>query len=176
MRATGEVMGLGGSFAEAFAKAQRGAGQALPSEGVAFISARDADKPRAVALAARLARAGLELVATSGTAAALSAAGLEVRSVKKISQGSPNVGEMIAAGDVALVVNTPRGGHGARTDGFEIRAAAVRAGIPCITTIEAGEAAAAAIASEGVTPPRALQDLGGPSPAGAAFRPSRSTL
>ena len=176
MRATGEVMGLGGSFAEAFAKAQRGAGQALPRTGAAFISARDADKPKAVALASRLAAAGLDLVATSGTAGALAAAGLDVLAVRKISEGSPNVGEMIADGQIDLVINTPRGGYGARTDGFEIRAAAVRAGIPCITTIEAGEAAASAITSTASTAPRALQDLGRAAAAGGAFRPSRSTL
>jgi carbamoyl-phosphate synthase large subunit len=172
MRATGEVMGLGGSFPEAFAKAQRGAGQALPRAGAAFISARDADKPRAVAVAARLERAGLGLVATAGTAAALSAAGLAVRPVLKISEGSPHVGDLIAAGEVALVVNTPRGGQGSRTDGYEIRAAAVRAGIPCITTIEAAEAAAAAVSAGRGARPRALQDESA-APAGAgAFRPS----
>jgi carbamoyl-phosphate synthase large subunit len=171
MRATGEVMGLGGSFPEAFAKAQRGAGQALPRSGAAFISARDADKPRAVALAARLARAGLALVATSGTAAALAAAGLPVRAVNKVSEGSPHVADLIAAGEVALVVNTPRGGHGARTDGSEIRAAAVRAGIPCITTIEAAEAAAAALGAARPARPRALQDDGAVEPGARAFRP-----
>jgi carbamoyl-phosphate synthase large subunit len=171
MRATGEVMGLGGSFAEAFAKAQRGAGQALPREGAAFISARDADKPRAVAVAGRLARAGLGLVATTGTAAAIAAAGLPVRAVRKLSEGSPHVGDLIGAGEVALVVNTPRGGHGARTDGFEIRAAAVRAGIPCITTIEAAEAAAAAVAAARPARPRALQDRDRRPGAGSAFRP-----
>ena len=91
-----------------------------------------------MALAARLDRAGLTLVATTGTAAALAAAGLPVRAVKKLSEGSPNVVDLIAEGGIDLVVNTPRGGPGARTDGYEIRAAAVRAGIPCITTIEAG--------------------------------------
>jgi carbamoyl-phosphate synthase large subunit len=171
MRATGEVMGLGGSFPEAFAKAQRGAGQALPRRGVAFISARDADKPRAVALAARLARAGLTLVSTSGTAAALAAAGLQVRPVRKVSEGSPNVCDLIAGGEVALVVNTPRAGHGARVDGYEIRAAAIRAGIPCITTIEAAEAAAAAVAAGGPAPPRALQDRGRSTAGGRAYRP-----
>jgi len=171
MRATGEVMGLGGSFAEAFAKAQRGAGQALPRSGAAFISARDADKPRMVALSARLARAGLELVATSGTAAALAAAGLPVEPVRKLSEGSPHVGDLIAAGRVSLVLNTPRVGHGARTDGFEIRAAAIRAGIPCITTIEAAEAAALAIAAARPSRPRALQDDGRASPGSRAYRP-----
>jgi carbamoyl-phosphate synthase large subunit len=116
MRATGEVMGLGGSFAEAFAKAQRGAGQALPRSGTAFISARDADKPEAVALSARLARAGLELLATGGTATALTAAGLRVTRVHKISEGAPHVGDLIEQGAIDLVINTPQGGQGARTD------------------------------------------------------------
>ena len=176
MRATGEVMGLGGSFAEAFAKAQRGAGQALPRSGGAFISARDADKPEAVALAARLARAGLDLYATSGTAAALAAAGLSVRRVPKISEGGPHVGDLIAQGAIDLVVNTPQGGQGPRTDGFEIRAAAIRAGIPCITTIEAGAAAAAAIAAGRPGAPRALQDGGRPARPGRAFRPGPATV
>jgi carbamoyl-phosphate synthase large subunit len=171
MRATGEVMGLGGSFAEAFAKAQRGAGQALPRSGTAFISARDADKPEAVALAARLARAGLTLLATGGTAAALAAAGLAVTRVHKISEGAPHVGDLIEQGAIDLVINTPQGGQGPRTDGFEIRAAAIRAGIPCITTIEAGAAAAAAIAAGGAGYPRALQDGGRPTRPGRAFRP-----
>jgi carbamoyl-phosphate synthase large subunit len=170
-------MGLGGSFAEAFAKSQRGAGQALPREGVAFISARDADKPRAVAVAARLARSGLSLVATSGTAAAIAAAGLTVEPVRKVSEGSPHVAEQIADGRIALVVNTPSGGAGDRTDGHEIRAAAVRAGIPCMTTLEAAEAAASAIAAGRVTAPRALQDAGTPAAGGRAFRPrGRVTL
>jgi carbamoyl-phosphate synthase large subunit len=176
MRATGEVMGLGGSFAEAFAKAQRGAGQALPRSGTAFISARDADKPEAVALAARLARAGLDLLATGGTAAALSAAGLAVTRVHKISEGAPHVGDLIEQGAIDLVINTPQGGQGARTDGFEIRAAAIRAGIPCITTIEAGAAAAAAIAAGGAGYPRALQDGGRPTRPGRAFRPGSTVV
>ena len=176
MRATGEVMGLGGSFAEAFAKAQRGAGQALPSSGGAFISARDADKPEAVALAARLARAGLTLFATAGTASALAAAGLSVERVHKISEGTPHVGDLIEAGKIDMVVNTPQGGHGARTDGYEIRAAAIRAGIPCITTIEAARAAAAAIAAGGAGYPRALQDGGRPTRPGGAFRPGAAAV
>ena len=126
-----------------------------------------------MALAARLAASGLELVATSGTAAALSAAASRCGRCKKISEaGSPHVGELIARGEVALVVNTPRGGRGARTDGYEIRAAAIRAGIPCITTIDAAEAAAAAVAARwGAGRPRALQDGIEDGPPGTAFRP-----
>ena len=164
MRATGEVMGLAGSFPEAFAKAQRGANQALPRAGAAFLSARDADKPRMVGVAAVLSRAGLRLMATGGTARAIAAAGLDVQAVNKISEGSPHVAEMIAGGEVDLVLNTPSG-RGARSDGVEIRSAAVRAAIPCITTIEAAEAAGFAIrAGAGPTsPPVALQDLVEPS-------------
>jgi len=160
MRATGEVMGIAGSFPLAFAKAQRAAGQALPREGTAFVSARDADKPRAVAVAALLARAGLRLVATRGTAAALAAAGLDVERVNTVSDGSPHVAELIAAGRVSLVVNTPSG-RGARADGAIIRRAAVRARVPCVTTIEAAEAAARAILADlsGAGRPVALQDL-----------------
>jgi carbamoyl-phosphate synthase large subunit len=176
MRATGEVMGLGGSFAEAFAKAQRGAGQALPRSGTAFISARNADKPRAVALAAQLDRAGLQLVATTGTAAALAAAGLPVRAIKKLTEGSPNAVDLIADGAIDLVINSPRGGPGARADGYEIRAAAIRAGIPCITTIEAGQAAAAAIASQLASPPRPLQDHGRQGASERAFRPGAARV
>lgn len=98
------------------------------------------------------------------------------RTLRKISEGSPSVGEVIAVGGVALVINTPRGGHGARTDGHEIRAADVRAGIPCITAIEAGGAAAAAIASRRPSPPRPLQDAGLPGPAGRAFQPGTATV
>ncbi len=160
MKATGEVMGIAGSFAEAFAKAQRGAGQGLPREGAVFISARDADKPEMVAVAARLAASGLSLVATDGTARAIGAAGLEVTSVRKISEGSPHVGELIGRGEIQLVLNTPRG-RGTQTDGAAIRAAAVRAGIPCITTLEAAVAAADAIRADArpPAPPIALQDI-----------------
>ena len=111
---------------------------------------------------AYLARAGLRLVATRGTAAALSAAGLQVEVVNKVAEGGAHVADLIRAGGVDLVINTPRG-RGARADGLEIRQAAIRAGVPCITTIEAAEAAAQAIRSggPGSTPPVALQDLAG---------------
>jgi carbamoyl-phosphate synthase large subunit len=170
MRATGEVMGISGTFPLAFEKAERGAFATLPASGAAFVSARDVDKPRVVAVAATLARAGLRLMATRGTAAALRAAGLEVEPVNKVGEGSPHVAERIAAGEVALVVNTPTG-SGARRDGAEIRMAAVRAGVPCITTAAAAEAAAEAILamSAGRPTPVALQDLR--EPAGRAWSP-----
>ncbi|HWH14306.1 MAG TPA: carbamoyl-phosphate synthase large subunit [Miltoncostaeaceae bacterium] len=160
MRATGEVMGVAGSFPAAFAKAQRGAGFALPRSGAVFVSTRDADKPEAVALAARLSRMGLRVLSTRGTAAALEAAHVPVTRVNKVSEGSPHIADLIGQGEVAMVVNTPSG-RGARTDGAEIRRAAIRAGIPCITTVEAAEAVVAALRSSDRDgeEPIALQDL-----------------
>ena len=159
MRSTGEVMGIGATFTEAFAKAQRGARQALPRSGTVFLSVRDEDKPRVAGLAADIHAAGLEIVATGGTATAVAAAGIPVREVNKISDGPPHVADLILGGEVAMVVCTPSG-RGDRADGALIRRAAVRAGVPCITTIEAAEAGAQSL---GVDPsavaPVALQDL-----------------
>jgi carbamoyl-phosphate synthase large subunit len=162
MRATGEVMGVGGSFGEAFAKAQRGAGFALPRGGIAVLSAANMDKPRMVAVAQRIARSGFTLVATDGTAAALRAAGLEVTPVAKLDEGATDIPSLIARGGVALVVNTPSGRR-AQSDGLAIRQAAVRAGIPCITTMEAAEATADALRGSKPTP-LALQDILAKSP------------
>jgi carbamoyl-phosphate synthase large subunit len=158
MRATGEVMGLAPSFGAAFAKAQRGAGVPLPKTGRVFISTRDSDKPRAVRLAAELVSHGLTLCATAGTASALQGADVPVDLVRKVSEGTDNIADAILAGDIAMVINTPSGG-GARSDGAAIRHAAIRAGIPCITTIEAAEAAAMALGTSDVEPV-ALQDIG----------------
>jgi carbamoyl-phosphate synthase large subunit len=157
MRSTGEVMGVGGSFGEAFAKAQRGAGAALPTGGIAVISTADMDKPRAVGVAQRLSRSGFTLVATDGTAAAIRAAGLPVTPVAKLDEGATDIPALIARGGVALVVNTPSGRR-AQTDGMAIRLAAVRAGIPCITTMEAAEATTDALRGPHPTP-LALQDI-----------------
>jgi len=157
MRATGEVMGIGGSFGEAFAKAQRGAGATIPRSGTAVISAADMDKPRAVAVAQRLSRAGLRLVATERTAVAIAAAGVPVEAVGKLHEGGPDIPTLIREGVVALVVNTPSGRR-AQSDGAAIRRAAIRAGIPCITTMEAAEATADAIRAP-CNVPVALQDL-----------------
>ena len=157
MRATGEVMGIGGSFGEAFAKAQRGAGATIPRTGTAVISAADMDKPRAVAVAQRLARAGLRLVATERTAAAIAAAGISVDAVGKLHEGGRDIPTLIREGSVDLVINTPSGRR-AQSDGAAIRRAAIRAGIPCVTTMEAAEATADAIRSPGSVPV-ALQDL-----------------
>jgi carbamoyl-phosphate synthase large subunit len=144
MRSTGEVMGISERFSMAFAKSQLAAGTVLPREGNIFISVADRHKSAIVELAARLTSLGFSLLSTSGTASALEAAGVPVRRVKKLQEGSPNLLDYFADGEVALVVNTPSG-KGARTDEGKIRAAAVQAGVPCVTTMEAATAAVKAI-------------------------------
>ena len=144
MKSTGEVMGIARDFPTAFGKAQAGAGVALPSEGAVFISVCDTDKPAATQLAARMHDLGFRVLATRGTAAAIRKMGIPVEPVNKIGEGSPHVADRIRGGDVDLVINTPVG-RGARTDGWEIRRAAIETGIPCITTMTGASAAARAI-------------------------------
>jgi len=144
MRSTGEVMGISPRFSMAFAKSQLAAGTVLPSEGSVFVSVAPRHKPQAVELAARLAKMGFNILATRGTAAVLADAGVECTVVKKIKEGHPNLIDYLADENVALVMNTP-GGKGARTDEGRIRAAAVAAGVPCLTTIEAATAATKAM-------------------------------
>jgi carbamoyl-phosphate synthase large subunit len=145
MRSTGEVMGIARDFPTAFAKAQAAAGLPLPSGGTAFITVTDTDKARVGGVAQLLHDNGFRIVATSGTAEAIERMGVPAERLNKIGEGSPHVLDWIERGDVDLVVNTPTG-FGARTDGYEIRRAAVRHGIPCLTTIAAGDSAARAIA------------------------------
>jgi carbamoyl-phosphate synthase large subunit len=144
MRSTGEVMGISEQFSMAFAKSQLAAGSGLPPEGTIFLSVHQRHKSAAVALARRLADLGFSLVSTSGTADALEAAGIPCRRIKKIHEGRPNILDAFADREVALVINTPSG-KGARTDEGRIRAAAVEAGVPCVTTLEAATAAVKAI-------------------------------
>jgi carbamoyl-phosphate synthase large subunit len=160
MRSTGEVMGVARDFPSAFAKAQAAAGSALPTDGTAFITVTDADKPAAGAVAQVLHDIGFRIVATRGTAEAIQRYGVPVTAINKIADGSPHVVDLIESGEVGLVVNTPTG-SGARTDGWEIRRAAVGAGIPCLTTLSAGLSAARAIASsrQGAAEVISLQEL-----------------
>ncbi len=147
MRSTGEVMGIAPDFPTAFAKAQAAAGSHLPTEGTVFITVTDSDKPGAGGLAVLFSDLGFRIVATQGTADAIRGMGVRVDEVlQKIGDGSPNVVDGIERGEVDLVINTPTG-SGARTDGWEIRRAAVARGIPCITTLAGGMAAARAIAA-----------------------------
>ncbi|HEX2088945.1 MAG TPA: carbamoyl-phosphate synthase large subunit [Actinomycetota bacterium] len=134
MRSTGEVMGIADDLGLALAKAQEATGSRFPLSGRAFISVANRDKRAIVLPARRLSELGFEILATRGTAAVLSRAGMRATAVLKRSEGSPNVEELIQGGHVDLVINTPFG-RKPRTDGYFIRTAAVRAGIPCITTM-----------------------------------------
>ncbi len=163
MRSTGEVMGIARDFPTAFAKAQAAAGVPLPQRGTVFITVTDSDKSGAFAVAQSLHECGFRIVATRGTAEAISRMGVPAQALNKIAEGSPHVLDWIERGDVDLVVNTPTG-VGARTDGYEIRRAAVAHGIPCLTTLAAGISAARAIASahrNGAPEVLCLQELHG---------------
>jgi carbamoyl-phosphate synthase large subunit len=144
MRSTGEVMGISSRFSMAFAKSQLAAGNVLPQSGNVFVSVAQRAKAQIVDLARRLHAMGYKLLATEGTLAVLSAAGVPAQHVKKIREGHPNLLDYLSDREVALVMNTPRG-KGARTDEGRIRAAAVQAGVPCLTTMEAATAAVMAM-------------------------------
>jgi carbamoyl-phosphate synthase large subunit len=162
MRSTGEVMGVARDFPTAFAKAQAAAGSALPQSGTAFLSVTDGDKPGVVAIACMLHDLGMRIVATRGTAQAIRGFGVPAESLNKIGEGSPHVVDRIEAGEIDLVINTPTG-SGARTDGWQIRRAAVARGIPCMTTLAGGLAAARAIGAARTAEPevRSLQEIHG---------------
>lgn len=144
MRSTGEVMGIADTFPIAFAKSQIAAGSILPASGKVFLSLSSRHKDVACEIGRKLIDLGFQLVATAGTASRLLDEGLAVAPVKKLSEGHPNLIDYLKNSDVQLIINTPNG-KGARTDEGKIRAAAVQAGVPCITTIEAGRAAVEAM-------------------------------
>ena len=149
MRSTGEVMASAGDLPTAFAKAERAAGRPLPTSGVAFLSVRDRDKGALVPVAHALAALGFRLLATSGTARSLAAAGVVVERARKVSERGEgaSIVDLVRLGRCDLVVNTPQG-LGARGDGYRIREAALVARVPCITTLAGAAAAVAAIAGE----------------------------
>jgi carbamoyl-phosphate synthase large subunit len=159
-------MGVAADFPTAFGKAQAAAGVSLPMQGTVFITVTDTDKPAATQIAARFCDLGFRIVATSGTAQACSAMGVPVTRINKIGEGSPHVVDWIRNGEVDMVVNTPTG-SGARADGYEIRSAAVRRGIPCVTTMTGASAAVRAISAskEGEATVQSLQELHAQSPA-----------
>jgi carbamoyl-phosphate synthase large subunit len=141
MKSTGEVMGVGASFGEAFVKSQLAAGDRLPESGRVFVSVRDGDKPAAVAIARDLAALGFQLAATRGTAAALAAAGLTVASVNKVAEGRPHVVDMIKNGDIQLILNTVEEKRTAVRDSYAIRRAALQARVTLYTTLAGARAA-----------------------------------
>ncbi len=141
MKSTGEVMGVGRSFGEAFVKSQMAASVNLPESGNAFISVRDSDKEQAVEVARGLIDLGFNVVATRGTAAAIEAAGLAVNAVNKVTEGRPHIVDMIKNGDVSLVVNTVEERRNAITDSRTIRTQALSANLAYYTTIAGALAA-----------------------------------
>jgi len=145
MRSTGEVMGVGRSFGEAMLKSQLGAGSRLPEKGVVVLTVKDADKPRAVAVARALHALGYQVVATKGTAAAIAAAGLPVRLVNKIKDGRPHIADMVKAGEIQLVFTTVDETRQAIADSRHIRQAALANRVTYYTTMAGSEAATEAM-------------------------------
>jgi len=166
MRSTGEVMGIDALFGTAFAKAQAGAQEGLPTSGKVFVSVANRDKRHMIFPIKRLADLGFEIVATAGTAEVLRRNGVQATVVRKLSEvpaaGASRLNELILSGEIGLVVNTPHGstsGGSPRVDGYEIRTAAISAGIPCITTVQGLAAAVQGIeaARDGDVGVRSLQ-------------------
>ena len=161
MRSTGEVMGSATSFGMAYAKAELGAGEALPTTGTVFLSTHDRDKDALVPVAARLIELGFDLIATSGTAHALEQGGLTVRSVLKVHEGRPNIEDLIRSNQVQLVINTPIGRQAAHDDKY-LRRAALDYAVPTVTTLAGARAAVEAISALQDQPTlgiHALQDV-----------------
>ncbi|MPM94121.1 Carbamoyl-phosphate synthase large chain [bioreactor metagenome] len=149
MKSTGEVMGVGTSFAEAFVKSQLAAGVKLPSAGKVFLSVKDGDKPKAVEIARHLHEAGFQLVATRGTAQAIAAAGLAVQPVNKVTEGRPHIVDMIKNNEISLIINTVEEKRGAINDSRSIRTSGLQARVTMYTTIWGAEAAAEGIRNRG---------------------------
>jgi carbamoyl-phosphate synthase large subunit len=145
MKSTGEVMGVGKTFGEAFVKSQLGAGTRLPRPGDAvrkvFLSVKNQDKPRAVAVARELVAMGFELVATRGSAAAITAAGIACQTVNKVTEGRPHIVDMIKNGELAMVINTVEERRNAIADSRHIRTSSLLNRVTTFTTISGAEAA-----------------------------------
>ncbi len=141
MKSTGEVMGVGANFGEAYIKSQLAAGEKLPISGKVFISVRDGDKGQAVEVARSLAALGFTLVATRGTAVVLASAGLPVTPVNKVAEGRPHILDMIKNGEIVLILNTVEGKRAAVRDSYAIRRAALQGRITLYTTLAGGRAA-----------------------------------
>jgi carbamoyl-phosphate synthase large subunit len=161
MHSTGEVMGVGETFGEAYGKAMEGAGLTLPMAGAAFISVNDSDKGQAVVLARRLDKLGFKLIATYGTAKRLQEVGLECETVFKVNEGRPNIADLIKQGEISLIINTPLG----RTSHYDeqaIRKSALQFNVPTVTTMTGAEALIEAIAtkkSQAKVSVRSLQEI-----------------
>ena len=141
MKSTGEVMGVGKTFGEAFVKSQLGAGTRLPRSGRVFLTVKNGDKPRAIEVARALHALNFEVLATKGTAAAINAAGVPCRSVNKVTEGRPHVVDMIKNNEIAMVINTVEERRNAIADSRQIRTSSLLARVTTFTTIAGAEAA-----------------------------------
>ncbi|MDP3519832.1 MAG: ATP-grasp domain-containing protein, partial [Hydrogenophaga sp.] len=168
MKSTGEVMGVGKTFGEAFVKSQLGAGTHLPRPfkadgttptGKVFLTVKNSDKPRAVAIARELVAMGFELVATKGTAAAITAAGIACGTVNKVTEGRPHIVDMIKNGDIVLVINTVEERRNAIADSRQIRTSALLARVTTFTTIFGAEAAVEGMKHMGQLDVYSVQEL-----------------
>jgi carbamoyl-phosphate synthase large subunit len=158
MKSTGEVMGIGKTFAEAFAKSQLGAGVSLPKKGKAFLSVKETDKVGIVDVAKTLKGLGFELVATSGTARVIEAAGIECQYVNKVQEGRPHIVDMIKNEEIALIVNTTEGSQ-AIADSATIRSNALQFKVTYTTTLAGGEALCMALTHKDLSEVTCLQDI-----------------
>ncbi|HEY6821726.1 MAG TPA: carbamoyl phosphate synthase large subunit, partial [Burkholderiales bacterium] len=159
MKSTGEVMGVGETFGEAFAKSQLGAGVRLPKGGRAFVSVRDADKLAVVQVARDLVELGFQLLATRGTSAILRSHGIAVTQVNKVAEGRPHIVDMIKNGDVSFIINTAEATRTATSDSRAIRITALAKRVSYYTTITGGKAACAGMKYLSRMEPYRLQDL-----------------
>ncbi len=159
MKSTGEVMGVGTTFAEAFVKSQLAAGVVLPSNGSVFISVREGDKPVAIECAAIMASLGFKVLATKGTAAEIEAAGIAVTAVNKVTEGRPHIVDMIVNGQVGMIFNTVDERRQAIQDSYSIRHEALKAKLPVFTTIAGAKAACVGIRDMKELNVYSLQDL-----------------
>jgi carbamoyl-phosphate synthase large subunit len=158
MKSTGEVMGIGEDFSEAFAKAHAGAGDRLPESGTAFLSVREFDKPGIVDIAGQLLDLGFSLVATKGTAEVISKAGLDVQPINKVLEGRPHIVDSIKNGEIDLIINTTEGRQ-AIADSSTIRRSALAKDVSYTTTLAGGDALCKAMAFGVEKTVRRLQDL-----------------
>ena len=159
MKSTGEVMGVGETFGEAFVKSQLAAGVKLPDAGRVFISLKNSDKPKAIETAKQLVALGYQLVATKGTAAALTAAGVAVTAVNKVAEGRPHIVDMLKNDEIALVVNTVEEKRSAIQDSYQIRRAALTDQVPTYTTLAGARAAAVGLSGMRGMVPYSIQAL-----------------
>jgi carbamoyl-phosphate synthase large subunit len=159
MKSTGEVMGVGVTFEEAFVKSQMAASVKLPTAGKAFLSVKDSDKAKAIEIARNLAGSGFTVVATRGTAAAIEAAGVPVVAVNKVTEGRPHIVDMIKNGEIALIVNTVEEKRQAIADSRSIRTSGLQARVTSYTTIWGAEAAAEGIKNRGELVVYSIQSL-----------------